>query len=171
MILSEDRKVQVAAARLRLAVIAVMTLIAVTLLIAWIGTGIGSPQVLIQSHVPTDVDPLVFGTALMILTELALWRLTRMLKAIAEGESFTARVTGHFRGFAFWLMLMAIADLATPLLANLFGTAPADGGGRHFVFTVDLSSVITLGVTMLLFLLARLLERARAIEEENREIV
>lgn len=168
MILSEDRNLRIAAARLRVAVMLVMLLIAAALLIAWIGSQIGFARVEIRSHEGGALNPLLTGTAIMVLAEIALWRLAQMLKAIAEGESFTSRVTGHFRSFAWWLMLMAIAHLAIPLVSSLAGAG--DGAGSIRI-AVDLSSVILLGVTLLLFLLARLLEHARGIEEENREIV
>lgn len=169
---SDDGNVRVSASRLRGAVIVVMLLIAAAILLAWLGTAIGFARVEIQPHEESPLNPLISGTAMMVLAEIALWKLSLMLKAMAEGETFTLRVTGHFRGFAFWLMLMALADLLLPLVSTFAMMGPEVRAGEPSVrLSVDLSSVILLGVTLLLFLLARMLERARAIEEENREIV
>jgi hypothetical protein len=40
-----------------------------------------------------------------------------------------------------------------------------------FAFKLQLRDLLTIGVTLIFFLVARLLERARAIDEEMREIV
>lgn len=171
MNLFDDEIVRRSATRLRVAVIVVMLLVAASLLIAWTGALFGNVRVEVRNPGLKPISPMVSATIVMALAEIALWRLASMLKAIAGGEVFTARVTGHFRAFAFWLMLMAIVDLAIPLMSGLIGPATAGSGLHGLRFVIDLSSVIMLGVTLLLFLLARLLERARGIEEENREIV
>ena len=90
-----------------------------------------------------------------------------MLRAIGRGQLFSATVIRRFRGFAFWLLLMAIVDLVGPLLVELF----ARRSGDPVRLIVDFRQVLTVGVTLLLFLLARLFERARQIDEENREFV
>ena len=103
----------------------------------------------------------------LILLVIALARLAQMLGAIGRGELFSAYVIRRFRGFAFWLLLMAIVDLASPLLGELL----ARRAGDPVRLIIDFRQVLTVGVTLLLFLLARLFERARQIDEENREIV
>jgi hypothetical protein len=42
---------------------------------------------------------------------------------------------------------------------------------RRLEFKLQLRDVLTIGVSLILFLVARLLERARTIDEEMREIV
>lgn len=167
-----DDGVRIAAGRLRVAVIVVMVLVAAALALAWTGDRFGSARVEMRDHVAGGVvDPLIGATVAIAFAEIALLQLVRMLAAIAAGESFSVRVIGHFRSFAFWLMLMALAELALPLVASLAGFGPDGVGNARFAFVIDLGSVIMVGVTFLLFLLARLLERARLIEEEIREIV
>lgn len=103
----------------------------------------------------------------MILLVIALARLTQMLGAIAGGELFSSRVIRLFRSFAFWLLLMALAGLVGPIIAELV----AHDAASPFRLIIDFRQVLTAGVTLLLFLLARLLERARGLDEEVREFV
>ena len=60
--------------------------------------------------------------------------------------------------------MWVVAPIATALLAG-----PTDA--HRLEFRLQLRDVLTIGVALILFLVARLLERARAIDEEMREIV
>ena len=91
-----------------------------------------------------------------------------MLGAIAEGDLFSARVVGAFRAFAFWLLLIALVWIVAPIVGALLA---GPGEARHIELTFQLRDVLTVGVALILFLVARLLERARTIDEEMREIV
>ena len=80
------------------------------------------------------------------------------------------RSSAHFRAFAFWLLLVALFGFArADRRPSCWSRRPARPHRMDFV--LELRDVLTLGVTLILFLLARLLERAREIEEEMREIV
>jgi hypothetical protein len=107
------------------------------------------------------------GTVLLLL--VALFRLTQMLRLIQMGEMFSVEVIGRFRSFAFWLLLLALYGLVAPTLLALAEGAAT--GTHRLAFVLDFRQLLTLGITVLLFLLARLLERAREIEAEMREIV
>jgi hypothetical protein len=66
-------------------------------------------------------------------------------------------------------LLWALYVIRAPILLI---RAPANATGtHHLALVLDFRQVLTLGITLLLFLLARLLERAREIEAEMREIV
>jgi hypothetical protein len=94
---------------------------------------------------------------------------THAARLIQLGELFSVEVVRRFRGFAFWLLLMALFGFFAPIVFALAQGAPSE---LHPVaFLLDLREALTLGITLLLFLLARLLERAREIEAEMREIV
>lgn len=108
------------------------------------------------------------GDGSMLLLLIALFRLTRMLGHIAAGELFSVPVIRSFRGFAFWLLLMALFELVAPIAAGLLGAGSSSPHG--FRIAIDLRDLLTVGIT-LLFLLARLLERARGLDEEMREFV
>jgi hypothetical protein len=116
-----------------------------------------------------DAGPLmIIADITILLHSVALWNLGKMLGAIAEGDLFTARVVGAFRAFAFWLLLVALVWVVAPVVAVLLA-GPSDG--HRFEFKLQLRDILTIGVALILFLVARLLERARTVDEELREIV
>jgi hypothetical protein len=162
---NEGRGISRSAARLRVAVVVVMAAFALLLGALWIAPAGGPVQVQVHDS-GMWADARWSATLVFVLVELALFQLVKMLTAVRDGELFSARVVRHFRQFAFWLMILAIFGVAGPLLGSALG-----GDRTNVALVLDLRHLITLGVTLLLFLLARLLERARQIEEENREFV
>ena len=104
----------------------------------------------------------------LLLVSIALWQLSRMLGAIAAGDLFSARVVSAFRSFALWLLIVAIVWIAAPIVIAIINGPDAE---HAFALKLQLRDLLTIGVTLILFLVARLLERARAIDEEMREIV
>jgi len=156
------------AARLRWAVFAAMALMVLLYLAARLGGHLGVVRVEAQEHGP-PVWGRIIGDVRMLLLIVALFQLTQMLGRIAAGDLFTRPVIGKFRSFAFWLLLMALFSLAAPILAELLNARA--GGEARLAFRIDFREVLTVGVTLVLFLLARLLERARALDEEVREFV
>ncbi|HEU0283726.1 MAG TPA: DUF2975 domain-containing protein [Sphingomicrobium sp.] len=111
---------------------------------------------------------MVIADITILLLSVALWQLGKMLGAIAEGDLFTARVVGAFRAFAFWLLLVALVWVVAPVAAVLLA---GPSGGHRLEFKLQLRDILTIGVALILFLVARLLERARTVDEELREIV
>jgi hypothetical protein len=151
------------AKRLRVFVIVLMASMTGITLLAW-AKPVGL-HLELRTH-SNAVDPRIAGTIATALIDLALFELTRMLGLVAAEQFFSIKVIQHFRGFAFWLLILAVIGLLAPLV-QLRG----DGGiAIHFI-TINLSQLVIFGVTLLLFLLARLLERAGEIEQENQEIV
>lgn len=116
-----------------------------------------------------DAGPLMITADITILLlSVALWQLSRMLGAIAQGDLFTARVVAAFRAFAFWLLLVALVWIVAPLVGVLFA---GPGDAHRLEFKLQLRDILTVGVALILFLVARLLERARTVDEELREII
>jgi hypothetical protein len=111
---------------------------------------------------------MLIADATILLLSVALYQLSRMLGAIGDGDLFSARVVGAFRAFAFWLLLVALVWILAPIGAALFA-GPDEA--EHIELRFQLRDVLTVGVALILFLVARLLERARTIEDEMREIV
>lgn len=158
-----------AAARLRWGVFAAIAVMVLLYLAALFDLQFGGAHVEYRLHEVSPAVGRLVGGGSMLLLLVALLRLTQMLKLIETGELFSAEVIRRFRGFAFWLLLLALYGLAAPILIGL-----AEGAGtqnHRFAFVFDLRQFLTLGITLLLFLLARLLERAREIEAEMREII
>jgi hypothetical protein len=128
----------------------------------------GAVEVQARSSAAESGTPMLVADITILLLSVALFQLSRMLGAIAEGDLFSARVVGAFRAFAFWLLLVAVVWIIAPI-ASVLLTGPDDL--RRLEFKLELRDVLTIGVSLILFLVARLLERARAIDEEMREIV
>ena len=156
------------ARRLRLLVwVGIALIVAVYLL-----NRLGSPFGLVRVETHTAVLGWE-GQALIDLTLLlfvvALVRLAQMLGAVADGPLFGPRVTRAFRGFAFWLFLAMLVDvLSGPAIAIARRVA---GGSGTAVLTFELRDLLMLAGALFLFLLARMMEQARAIESELEEIV
>ena len=157
------------AARLRLLVFAAMAVMVLLYAAASFGISLGNTHVEYQAH-SNPAWSRAIGHISLLLLVVAMFRLTQMLGRIAAGELFTAQVIGRFRGFAFWLLLLALFGLIAPPLSELL-SMPAGSGERRLELRIDFKEVLTVGVTLVLFLLARLLERARRLDEEIREFV
>lgn len=117
--------------------------------------GLGSAARLV-----TDLSTLLFLGALM--------HLAGVLRHIAAGEMFGPAVTGSLRRFALWLFLSAIVSIAGPTLVDLFIVHPQGGAVR---IVADLRDLFFLVTGLVLFLVARVLEAAAAVDAELREIV
>lgn len=129
-----------------------------------------SGVVRVQAHAAAGeaVPSMIVADVTILLLSVALYHLARMLGAIAEGDLFSARVVGAFRAFAFWLLLVAVVWILAPFTAVLLA-GPDDA--HRLEFRLQLRDVLTVGIALILFLVARLLERARTVDEELREIV
>ncbi len=133
------------------------------------GLQLGRAHVEYRLHGPDQWTTRLLADASVLLLLFALFRLTQMLGLIAAGELFSARVIAHFRSFAFWLLIVALSGLFGPMVAQLLRHSGTSG--TVLALTIDFREILSVGVTLLLFLLARLLERAREFEAEIREIV
>lgn len=154
------------ASRLRWAVIAALALMGSLYLAARLGLRIAGARVEYGPHaLPGETG--VIADLGMAMLFIAFIRLTQMLGAIARGQLFSPTVIRLFRGFAFWLLLMAATGLIGPILTE----ALTRKSGDPVRLIIDFRQILTAGVTLLLFLIARLLERARAIDEEVQEFV
>ena len=156
------------ARRLRLVVWIAILLVVAIYLLGRLGPQLGPVRV--ETH--ADISGWE-GRALVDLTLLlflvALVRLAQMLGAVADGPLFGPRVTRAFRGFAFWLFLATLVDVVGgPAFA--IARRLADGGGTALL-SFELRDLLMLAGALFLFLLARMLEQARAIESELEEIV
>jgi hypothetical protein len=160
--------IETAARRLRWAVWAMWCLVAAAYLAGRFGLTFGAVQVEARSSMGDQGLALALADATIALLTVAMFQLSRMLSSIASGDLFSARVIGAFRAFAFWLLLLAIAWIVAPIAAALWaGPGPA----HRLAVQIQLRDILTVGITLMLFLVARLLERARLLHEEMREFV
>ena len=155
------------AARLRWAVLAASVLVALLYLSARVGLQVAGTDIEIRSHSAEVFGWRAIADVSMLILLVALFRLSQTLGAIAAGELFSVPMTRRFRSFAFWLMLLALFGFFAPLVAEVIG-GRRDG---PMLFALDLRQLMLLGITLFLFLLARLMERARELEAEMQEFV
>ena len=156
------------ASRLRWLVFIAMALMVLLYAAARFGAELGEVHVEYHSDGTNPAWARAIGDVSLALLLVALFRLTQMLRRIASGEMFSAGVIGGFRGFAFWLLIMALFALLAPPISQLLSMT---AGANRLELKIDFREVLTVGVTLVLFLLARLLERARRLDEEVREFV
>lgn len=128
----------------------------------------GAVEVQARSSATESGMPWIVPDITILIVSVAFYQLSRMLGAIAQGDLFSARVVGAFRSFAFWLLLVALVWVVAPIVAALM---IGPGESHRLEFKLHLRDILTIGLALILFLVARLLERARAIDEEMREIV
>ena len=155
------------AKRLRAFVVFLMLVLGGSMAIAlsteWLGLTLGHVHVQLQQH--NSLADSIAGSGLtVVLIEIALLRLTQMLSSVANGDYYSIGVVRHFRGFAMWLLIAGVVRI-------LAGMVQPFTSGPAIMIGIDLQQALTVGLALLLFLLARLLERAREIEQENREII
>ena len=165
----DDLAIRRSAARLRIGVITAFALVLVLILCAHLGLSLGRAHVLLQSRLPQN--PGVFQTddGILLLLAIAIYWLTEALRSIAAGELFSRVVVRRFRLFALWMLIAALFSALAPTMVAAFADSPS---GRHRVMLVaDVRDLLLISLTLLLFLIARMFERARAIEEEMSEIV
>ncbi len=157
------------ASRLRLGLLITIVLMMLLYGIPRLGLQLGAVRIDYHLKGPDLRSTQFIGDITVGLLIIALFRLSQMLGQIASGALFSAAVVARFRSFAFWLLVMALFELAAPIIAHVLSLREV--GNPRLEIAVDFTDILTVGVTLVLFLLARLLERARGIDEENREFV
>ncbi|WP_197018354.1 DUF2975 domain-containing protein [Sphingomonas sp. URHD0057] len=162
-----DDPIRRSARRLRVFVFAAMSMIALVYVAARLNLQLAHAHVEYRLHGTPYEQWTAAGSVALLL--IALFHLTRMLGLIAAGEMFGVNVVRHFRGFASWLLAMALFEFAAPIVAMF--TAASASRSHLLRLNIDLRDALTVAITLLLFLLARLLERARRLDDEMREFV
>src|SRR5947209_8793927 len=164
----DENSIAASARRLRIAVLAAFALFALIYLSARPGIGLIGPPIHIKSRTIDELGTPYITDCLTALLAVSVYWLAEALRAIAGGGLFSATVVRRFRLFALWLLIMALFGFVAPMIAGAVLGPP----GKHLIrIIVDARDLLLIGITLVLFLFARLLERARVIEDEMREIV
>jgi len=154
---------------LRFAVLIAMLLVVAIYLAGRFGIAAGPVRVESALFRVGGIGPWIADLAIILFT-LALWQLAKMLSAIASGPIFAPPVTASFRNFALLLFLSTLVDvLALPLIAVIQATAGP--GHAAIALKFELRDLMLLAGSLFLFLLARMMDQARAYEAELEEIV
>lgn len=124
---------------------------------------------------PMPALPLVLAfCATMVpggVSMLALVRLRRLFGLYAEGLIFTAENARSLRGFAAWVIALAVArPLSSGLVSGALTSANPQG---QRAIAIDLSSadLATLFVGLVFLVIAWVLDEGRALADDNAQIV
>ena len=101
----------------------------------------------------------------------AFYRLNRMLKGFERGEFFERETVGHLRVFSGYLFLAKIlALIAMHTRVSVMGHLLGQGRmASHIALSSDDMAVLLM--CALFFLIARMMEEARHLAEENKEFI
>ena len=165
----DDRKIRRYARRLRLGVLAVFAAVLLLVVFGHFGLRIAGAPVLLQSQSDAAAGVLRIADGILLLAAIAIYWLTEALRAVAAGGLFSSVVVKRFRLFAMWMLIMALFSTIAPMVLAAATSASSD---RHrIMLVIDVRDLLLVGLTLLLLLIARMFERARAIEDEMSEIV
>jgi magnesium-transporting ATPase (P-type) len=148
----------------------VVALIGTTILLQVAAATLGTPHL--------RLHPLgrgVAGAAVSLLHSLfmllALVQLWLALRHVETGELFSAHVTRGLRRFALFTLLAVLSGaLLTPLLIVLFPDCASPGPCARRL-PIDMRTFWTLIIVLVFFLVARILDEARRVDEENKQII
>ncbi|MFL6758510.1 hypothetical protein [Sphingomonas sp.] len=165
----DDEIIKRYARRLRLGVLIVFGAVLALVICGQFGIRIaGAPVILQPRSAGVEGIPTV-GDGVLVLLAIAIYWLSAALRAIAGGDLFSRAVVRSFRQFAVWMLVMALFTAVAPMI--LATAAPMHGGRHRIMVLIDLRELLLVGLTLLLLLIARMFERARAIQDEMSEIV
>lgn len=156
---------------IRWGVVALLVLAIAAHLVALLPDGLRYVRVQMDPLYPNPT-PLLRGVGFVggILFIAALWQLARMLRQIEMTEIFSAGVTRRFRHFAGLMLLSATVSAVVPPLLAMADACIASLSCRPEI-RIDIRGLWVVLICTLFFLVARLLDEARRIDEENREII
>jgi hypothetical protein len=148
----------------------VVALIAASILLQLGAFFTGSPhyQLHPSGHTFSGAAIMLLHTLFMLLAIAQLWL---MLRAVEKGDLFSPAVTMRLRRFALYIVLAVFsAALLMPILSLLF---PDCANAHHCIrrLSVDVRTFWTLVIALVFFLVARILDEARRIDEDNRQII
>lgn len=165
----EQDRIRRLAGRLRLLVWAMIVGTAAVYLAARLGTEVGQTRlVTMAASSPAVASPAWVADVSLALVLVALWQLAEMLRLVGRGDHFSPAAIRRFRGFALFLFLASAVMFLAPLTLAFVTTPP---GPEQLRLPVRLRELLTMLVTGALFLVARLLEQARQIDSDLKEIV
>jgi hypothetical protein len=125
------------------------------------------------SQLGTGQRVLVTGLSLpyLIVLTWAFYQLDRAIAAFERGEFFEQKTVAHLRRFAGFLFLAKVLSLMA--LHARVGMVKHMMATKHHLVAINLSidDLSVLLMCALFFLIARLMEEGRRLQEENREFV
>lgn len=166
-----QHSIQQMAERLRWGVLVMIALIGFTHLALRFGWPTQHLRIVPHWHGPPTLPAAMAGDLAILALLAGLVRLAQMLGGVAQGELFSARVSGGFRAFAFWLLVSSILRLMSGIADVWLHIGNRLSPPRPQVLTVDFNNLLMVGLAATLFLVARLLVEAQRVSTELKEIV
>ena len=164
-----DEAIKRYAERLRLGVFVVFALLLVLVAFGHFGMRIAGAPVLLQSRTPNFAGNFGMGDGILLLLAVAVYWLTEGLRAVAGGAIFSRTVVRSFRMFALWMLIVAVFSAVAPTLLATSRLATAHH--HRLMIMIDVRDLLLVAITLLLLLISHMFERARALDDEMREIV
>lgn len=113
----------------------------------------------------------LLGLVHSALMFLALLNLILLLRALEKGDLFAEGVTRRLRAFALLALIASVVGgVIAPLVAALMNNCPA-GATCSPRIPLDMRVLWTVITSFIFFLVARLLDEARRIDEDHRQII
>ena len=113
----------------------------------------------------------ISGYAHSLLVLLSLWQLIRLLGNLERGEYFSAGVTRRLRAFALLMLAAALIGSVSAAVIALGTQHCLPGHHCRQVLPFDMRTFWTLIISLVFFLVARVLDEARRIDEDNQQII
>jgi hypothetical protein len=108
-----------------------------------------------------------YGTLALGITGYGLLRLLRLMRMYEAGAVFDRQAPAHLSAFAICIALRELLDIvALPLLSMV-----ATDGVRPTSFNIDSSTMHVLFITLLFFLMSRIMAAAYVVADDNERII
>ena len=127
----------------------------------------------IQFHRMRSTEP--FGrwlsAAHSLLIVFALVQLVLLLKELEGRAFFSPGVTRRLKNFALLSLLAILTGAVLSPMLSIFLSSCTPGGPCFRRIPIDMRALWSLVISLVFFLVARLLDEARRIDEDNRQII
>lgn len=133
-----------------------------------------APHAILQTPDISSVQWLISGVVALvapILLSVALLIVSRCFTSFSEGVYFSLLNAKRLSGFGRWIVLSGCAGLMAPTIQGLVLTAHAAVGERVFLIELGSGPLLSLLIGGLIWALARLMEKASELAEENALII
>ncbi|MET3132007.1 hypothetical protein AAKU55_002277 [Oxalobacteraceae bacterium GrIS 1.11] len=108
-----------------------------------------------------------YGTLALGITGYGLLRLVRLMRMYEAGAVFDRQAPAHLSAFAICIVLRELLDIvALPLLSLV-----TPDGMRSASFNIDSSTMHVLFITLLFFLMSRIMAAAYVVADDNERII
>jgi hypothetical protein len=106
-----------------------------------------------------------------LLFAAALWQVRKFAGLYMAGDPFPAGAGAHIKKFGYLLLALAVAQILTGIALSVLLSIHMPAGQRMLAIGISSTNVATLVIAALVMMIARLLDEAFSVAEDNRSIV